>query len=315
MAEEDKKRIFILPGEMAVSRQPAVIATLLGSCVAICLFNKQLKAGGMNHYMLPTGTKGDMMGKYGDYATEKLVEMMLKLDSNRSNLVAQVYGGGAVVGHLSTGVGIGEKNIEMAMKLLDKHGIAIIKKDISGTNGRKIFFDTGTGNIEMRLIEKSEMTKQLEEKKQNMAARKIRVLVVDDSATIRSIISKAITMDPEIEVIGQAGDAFEARSKILELDPDVVTLDIIMPKMDGVTFLKKLMLHFPKPIIIVSSIAQKESKQRFRAQQIGAVDVIDKEDLKMYQGIQTASTILTGKIKMAAMALVKKRSEAEIGHI
>jgi len=312
----EKKRIFILPGEMAVSRQPAVIATLLGSCVAVCLFNKQLRAGGMNHYMLPTGLKTEeMKGKYGDYATEKLVEMMLRLDTDKGNIVAQVYGGGAVVGHLSTGVGIGEKNIVTAIQILEKHRIPVIKKDVSGVSGRKIFFDTETGDIEMRLIEKSEMTKDLEEKKRQISTRKIRVLVVDDSATIRQIISKAIAMDPGIEVVGEAGDAFEARSKILELDPDVVTLDIIMPRMDGVTFLKKLMLHLPKPIIIVSSIAQKDSTQRKRAQAIGAVDVVDKEDLKMYQGIQTASTLLTGKIKIAAMTHVKKRTEAEIGHI
>jgi len=307
--------VFLLPGEMAVSRQPAVIATLLGSCVAICLYNKQLKAGGMNHYMLPGGNNVDMKGKYGDYASAKLIEMMLRLDPNKKNLVAQIYGGGAVVGHLSTGVGIGVKNIEIALEILESHGIPLIKKDVGGTNGRKIFFNTETGDIQMRPIEKSELTRELEEKKKSISARKIRVLVVDDSATIRQIISKAISADAQIEVVGQAADAFEARSSILELDPDVITLDIIMPRMDGVTFLKKLMMHFPKPVIVVSSIAQKESKQRSRAQMIGAVDVIDKEDLKMYQGIATATSILTGKIKLAAMTSVKKRTEAEIGHI
>jgi chemotaxis receptor (MCP) glutamine deamidase CheD/FixJ family two-component response regulator len=311
----DEKRIFLLPGEMAVSRQPVVLATLLGSCVAVCLFNKSIKAGGMNHYMLPTGTNAEMKGKYGDYSTHKLFEMMQRLDPNTNNLVAQIYGGGAVVGHLNTGVGIGEKNIEIALQLLDHYGVKIIKRDVGGTNGRKIFFNTDTGEIQMRPIEKSELTKELEAKKKSISSRKIRVLVVDDSATIRQIISKALAMDDGIEVVGEAGDAFEARSSILELDPDVITLDIIMPKMDGVTFLKKLMMHFPKPVIVVSSIAQKESKQRQRAQMIGAVDVIDKEDLKMYQGIQTATSILASKVKVAAMTAVKKKSEAEIGHI
>ncbi len=312
----DEKRLFVLPGEMAVSRQPAVIATLLGSCVAICLYNSKLKAGGMNHYMLPTGLKTEeMKGKYGDYATEKLVEMMLKLDANKGNLVAKVYGGGAVVGHLSAGAGIGEKNIETARSLLASHGIKISTMDTGGINGRKIFFNTHTGDVEMRLIEKSEMTKQLEEKKKDIAGRKIRVMVVDDSSTIRQIITKAISADPEIHVVGEAGDPYEARSKMLELDPDVLTLDIIMPKMDGVTFLKKLMLHLPKPVIVVSSIAQKGSKQRLRAQEIGAFDVIDKEDLKMYQGLSTATQILTSKIKLAAVTHVKKRTVEEIGHI
>lgn len=311
----DEKRIFILPGEMAVSRQPVVIATLLGSCVAICIHNTKIKAGGMNHFMLPGGAKDDMKGKYGDYATEKLVEMMLKLDPEKRNLVATIYGGGAVVGHLSAGVGIGEKNIETARTLLAAHGIRVDKVDVGGINGRKIFFNTFTGEIEMRLIEKSDLTRQLEEKKKDLSARKIRVMVVDDSSTIRQIISKAISADPDIHVVGEAGDPYEARTKMLELDPDVITLDIIMPKMDGVTFLKKLMMHMPKPVIIVSSIAQKGSKQRLRAQEIGAFDVIDKEDLKMYQGLANATQILTGKIKMAAMATIKKRTAAEIEHL
>jgi CheY-like chemotaxis protein len=212
-------------------------------------------------------------------------------------------------------VGIGEKNISTAIEILDTAGIPLIKKDVGGTNGRKIFFNTFTGDIIMRPIEKSELTKELEEKKKTISGRKIRVMVVDDSATIRQIISKAISTDPGIEVVGQAADAFEARSSILELDPDVITLDIIMPRMDGVTFLKKLMMHFPKPVIVVSSIAQKDSKQRSRAQMIGAVDVIDKEDLKMYQGLATATGILTTKIKLAAMTSVRKKTEAEIGHI
>ncbi len=312
----EEKRLFVLPGEMAISRQPAIIATLLGSCVAICLYNTKLKAGGMNHYMLPTGLKTEeMKGKYGDFAIDKLVEMMLKLDTDKNNLIARVYGGGAVVGHLSAGVGIGEKNIEIARSMLDAHGIKIATMDTGGMNGRKIFFNTFTGNVELRLIEKSEMTKQLEEKKKDMIGRKIRVMVVDDSPTIRQIITKAISADPEIHVVGEAGDPYEARSMMLEINPDVLTLDIIMPKMDGVTFLKKLMIHMPLPVIVVSSVAQKGSNQRLRAQEIGAFDVIDKEDLKMYQGLSTATQILTSKIKMAALTHVKKRTEAEIGHI
>jgi chemotaxis receptor (MCP) glutamine deamidase CheD/CheY-like chemotaxis protein len=311
----EEKRIFLLPGEMAVSRQPAVLATLLGSCVAICLFNKAIKAGGMNHYMLPAGNNAEMKGKYGDYASNKLIEMMLRLDPDITSLVAHVYGGWAVVGHLSTGVGIGEKNIAVALEILEARGIRVTRKDVAGTNGRKIFFNTFTGDVQMRPIEKSELTRELEEKKKSLTARKIRVLVVDDSPTIRQIISKAISTDPGMEVTGQAADAYEARSSILELDPDVVTLDIIMPKMDGLAFLKKLMMHFPKPVIVVSSVAQEDSKQRSRARMIGAVEVIDKEDLRMYQGLGTAASLLCGKIRLAALTSVKKRTEAEIGHI
>ena len=310
-----KKKVFVLPGEMAISRQPVEIATLLGSCIAICLYNKKVKAGGLNHFMLPTGDKESMKGKYGDYATEKLIEMMLRLDPNVRNLEASVYGGAAVVGHLNTGVGIGIKNIEMAETTLNKYGIRIARREVGGENGRRILFNSETGQTDMRLIERSELTLRIDEKKRALASRKIRVMVVDDSSTVRQVIRKALELDKGIEVVGDAEDAYEARELIMELDPDVLTLDIIMPKMDGLTFLKKLMLHFPKPIIIVSTIAREGSKQKMRAQDMGAVDVIDKEDLKLYQGLDKASAILSKSVRSAAMTMVKKKSVEEIAHI
>ncbi|MBI4665326.1 MAG: response regulator [Nitrospinae bacterium] len=311
----EKKRIFVLPGEIALTKQPAVIATLLGSCVAVCLYNSRERFGGMNHYMLPTGTDRGMLGKYGDYSTEKLVSSMLQVDPNPGNLVAKVYGGGAVVGHLNSGFDIGRRNIEVALQVLGGRRIQIAEKLTGGDSGRKIFFDNYTGEVEMRMIQKSELTQQLEAKKRDLAGRKIRTLIVDDSSTVRSILRKALEMDDEIHVVGEAEDAFDARTKIVELDPDVITLDIIMPKLDGVSFLKKLMIHYPKPVIIVSSVAQKGSKMRFRAQDIGAVDVVDKEDLKLYQGLDTVQRVLSAKVKMAAHTHVKKRNHEEVANI
>lgn len=95
-----------------------MISTLLVSCVAICLNNTKKGYAGMNHYMLPTEDKMSMKIKYGDQAIPKLVEMMLKLDPDIKNLEAQIYGDGAVVGHLNTGEDIGKKNIEIADKLI-----------------------------------------------------------------------------------------------------------------------------------------------------------------------------------------------------
>jgi two-component system chemotaxis response regulator CheB len=270
----------------------------------------------MNHFMLPTGDKVETMkGKYGDYATKKLVEMMQKLDPDINNLEAHIYGGGAVVGHLSTGAGIGIKNIDVAKTMMAEYGIKVRTLQVGGENGRKIFFNTESGVIEERLIERSEMTLKVEAKKKALEGRKIRVLVVDDSSTIRQIIVSAISSDPRIEVVGEAADPYHAREMVLELDPDVITLDIIMPKMDGITFLKKLMLYQPKPVIIVSSVAQQGSKQRVRAEEIGAVDILDKEDLKLYQGLDTTAQVLVPKIIAAAQSIVRKKNKEDIHHI
>jgi len=269
----------------------------------------------MNHYMLPEGDNVAMKNKYASEAIPNLVNTMKKLDPHIDNLTAQIFGGGAVVGHLSTGISIGTKNIAMADKMLAKYGIKVTRREVGGNNGVKIFFDSTTGNVDLRIIERSALTAQLEDKKKSLAGRKIRVLIVDDSPTIRQILRNAFDTDPVIEVIGEAQDPYEAREKILELDPDVVTLDIIMPKMDGITFLKKLMLHLPKPVIVVSSVAQKGGKQRMRAKDIGAIDVLDKEELSLYGGIEKAASIIIPKVKFAATQVVGKKSKEDIANI
>ena len=104
----------------------------------------------------------------------------------------------------------------------------------------------------------------------------IRVLIVDDSALVRKILSDELGRHPDIEVVGTAIDPYVAREKIVRLRPDVITLDIEMPRMDGLSFLSKLMRHFPMPVIVVSSLTPKNSDTAIRALSLGAVDVIAK---------------------------------------
>jgi two-component system chemotaxis response regulator CheB len=113
---------------------------------------------------------------------------------------------------------------------------------------------------------------------------RIRVLVVDDSALVRKAITDALALDPEIEVVGSACDPYVAREKILKLDPDVLTLDIEMPRMNGLTFLRILMEHHPLPVVVVSSLAQAGSQAALDALDAGAVDVLAKPDGTMSIG-------------------------------
>ncbi len=106
--------------------------------------------------------------------------------------------------------------------------------------------------------------------------RSVRVLIVDDSAIVRSVLEEELSKYPDIEVLGTAPDPFVARNKILKLKPDVLTLDIEMPRMDGLTFLKKLMTYYPLPIIIVSSVTADDAKASIRALELGAFDVVNK---------------------------------------
>ena len=110
----------------------------------------------------------------------------------------------------------------------------------------------------------------------NPPARRIRVLIVDDSALVRKLVSEALRADPEIEVVGTAVDPYAARDKINALNPDVITLDLEMPRMDGLTFLKIVMEQRPLPVIIMSSLTQRGSDYALEALRLGAFDVLAK---------------------------------------
>lgn len=309
----DNNKIFLLPGELAVEKKPTEIATLLGSCVAVCLYNKKLKFGGMNHFMLAKTRPGESpTGKNGDYSTNMLVKMMLAQDSNKANIEATIIGGGNVTEALVGGVSIGANNIVIAKEILQGHGIAIVKSNVGGDFGRKVYFKNWTGEIEVRKIERSDQARAIDERKKTLRTRKIKVLIVDDSPIVRSIISQAISVDPDIEVVGEAENPYEARELLLQHDPDVICLDVIMPRMDGLTFLKKLFMFKPKPVIVISTVVQKGSKLREQALKIGAVDVIDKEDLELYKGMETIRSMLISKIKSASTVWLKKKSKDEL---
>jgi len=131
---------------------------------------------------------------------------------------------------------------------------------------------------------------------------KTRVLIVDDSAVVRQIFSRELVRDPEIEVVGTAADPFIARDMIVNLKPDVITLDIEMPRMDGITFLRKLMHYFPMPVIIVSSLTARGGELALEAMQAGAVDVMCKPGSSYSVG--DMSVELIDKIKAAACVSV-----------
>lgn len=126
----------------------------------------------------------------------------------------------------------------------------------------------------------------------------IRVLVVDDSAVVRQTFERELSIDPDIEVIATAADPYIARDKIVELKPDIITLDIEMPRMDGLTFLRKLMKHYPMPVIIVSSLSQHGSKVALEALNLGAIEVMAKPNAAYSVG--EMSIELRQKIKAAA---------------
>jgi two-component system chemotaxis response regulator CheB len=135
----------------------------------------------------------------------------------------------------------------------------------------------------------------------------VRVLIVDDSAVIRQLLSMLLSEDPEIEVVGTAGDPYEAREQIKALSPDVVTLDVEMPNMDGVTFLRKIMTLRPMPVIMVSTLTQAGAEITLEALEIGAVDFIAKPTVDVANALTGLAGGLQSKVKHAAHARVGVR--------
>lgn len=134
---------------------------------------------------------------------------------------------------------------------------------------------------------------------------KIRVLNVDDSALMRQVLATLLSKDRDIEVVGAAPDPYIAREKIKALNPDVITLDVEMPKMDGLTFLEKLMKGHPMPVVMVSSLTEAGCQTTLRALELGAVDFIAKPKIDLREGMEEMAQDLIEKVKAAASAKVK----------
>jgi len=133
---------------------------------------------------------------------------------------------------------------------------------------------------------------------------KVTVLVIDDSALIRQLLSELLNADPDIEVIATARDAFDAREKIKKFNPDVLTLDVEMPKMDGVTFLKNLMRLHPLPVVMISTMTEQGAKVTIEALEEGAIDFVAKPKINVLKTLESYADEIVNKVKIAAKANV-----------
>lgn len=140
---------------------------------------------------------------------------------------------------------------------------------------------------------------------------KIRVLIVDDSALTRSVLKEVFETSRDIEVVGSAADPLEARKLIKQLNPDVLTLDIEMPHMDGLTFLSNLMRLRPMPVVMVSSLTENDADATLRALQLGAVDFVSKPKLNAVQGFTDFADEIIGKVRIASYAQISRPNGIE----
>jgi len=146
---------FLYPSTLFASREPYIVNTILGSCVAVCIYDTLLGFGGINHYMLPFWNgQGLASPKFGNIAIHKLIEKMQSLGSQQRNMIAKVFGGGNIIEASTAQFMIGDRNILVAKDTLRELQIQIISQSLGGNLGRKIQFNTATGEVKQKMIEK-----------------------------------------------------------------------------------------------------------------------------------------------------------------
>ena len=297
--EFGKQAIKLLPNEYYVSSEDVVLTTVLGSCVAACIRDEVAGVGGMNHFMLPDDENAgaDRMlspsMRYGCYALEVLINELLGR-ARRERLEAKVFGGGAVLANMTT-LNIGDRNADFVLRYLKTENIRVAAQDLRGPHARRVSYFPRSGLALVRRLTRQTTvcwwratsarwpepfppprsaagpscssaarlpSRHPEAKGPEtiMSAAKIKVLCVDDSALIRSLMTEIINSQSDMEVVGTAPDPLVAREMIKRLNPDVLTLDVEMPRMDGLDFLERLMRLRPMPVLMVSSLTERGSR-------------------------------------------------------
>jgi chemotaxis protein CheD len=162
--------VKVLPGEYFVSNEDLVIMTVLGSCIAACIWDGRARTGGMNHFMLPDGDGADGSGRYGSYAMELLINEMLKLGARRETMQAKVFGGGQVMAGFTT-MNVGERNTQFVIDYLATERIPIVSQDVLDIHPRKVCFFPVTGKaLVKRLAHSHPETLAVEERRGNAAS-------------------------------------------------------------------------------------------------------------------------------------------------
>ena len=147
---------FLYPSEIIAEKAPFKVTTILGSCVAVCLWDSRLKIGGINHFMIPLWTgEGLASPRYGDIAIHKLIQKMTGMGSKQYDLKAKIFGGGEIIVNTSNQLHVGERNIQVAYQMLRERNIEVISNSTGGKNGRKIQFFSDTGSVFLRYVRRN----------------------------------------------------------------------------------------------------------------------------------------------------------------
>jgi len=146
---QEPNRLHVFPADVVVAQEPTTLSTIVGSCVAVCLWDRQNGWGGMCHHLLPDGpAEGERATRFGNVAVERLVDEFLGLSGGPRDLVAKVFGGARMLKAFSgTNALLGERNTQVALRILEERGVPVVAKDTGGCRGRKLRFSTRDGGV------------------------------------------------------------------------------------------------------------------------------------------------------------------------
>jgi chemotaxis protein CheD len=148
----DRRRVYLQAGQVFASAEPASVVTVLGSCVAVCVFDVVAKVGGMNHYLLPLAVERERSARFGNVALEILLGGVLERGARKGSLQAKVFGGAGVLGIEQSGRSLGRENVALALRILEAEGIPIVDGDVGGQRGRKVVFQVDDGSAWVRTL-------------------------------------------------------------------------------------------------------------------------------------------------------------------
>jgi len=152
---------LLYPSDIFIAKTPCIVTTVLGSCVSVCLYDPAMEHGSINHYILPQWNGHDLSTmKYGNMSIIRILEGLLKLGSKYENVVARVFGGAKVLSGVSTDFHIGERNSEIAFEILNEFRIPVLYSNVGGNRGRRISFNTQTGEVECDFIPRREKIRE-----------------------------------------------------------------------------------------------------------------------------------------------------------
>jgi len=141
--------VYLPPGLLYAAAAPCVISTVLGSCVAVCLWSARLRAGGMNHYLLPRSVGPEASPRYGETALELLLARLQQLGAVTTELEARLYGGASVLRTLPSTAHLGTDNVEVARRFVREYGIPVVDEDVLGRSARRVVFDVESGRAQV----------------------------------------------------------------------------------------------------------------------------------------------------------------------